>query len=115
MQINRHGSFYIRNGWPTKIIDAISDNKAKTASEIDRNKTVRETKQNFWGGTTTTSIDKDGNGTSVREFNYDNGGFKRTTSRSDGSILKESAKVKVDSETGNTTTTKKGSRISSVR
>lgn len=26
MQINRHGSFYIRNGWPTKIIDAISDN-----------------------------------------------------------------------------------------
>lgn len=23
MQINRHGSFYIRNGWPTKIIDAI--------------------------------------------------------------------------------------------
>lgn len=27
MQINKHGSFYIRNGWPTKIIDAIqSDN-----------------------------------------------------------------------------------------
>ena len=26
MQINRHGSFYIRNGWPTKIIDAVSDN-----------------------------------------------------------------------------------------
>lgn len=25
MQINRHGSFYIRNGWPTKIIDAIYD------------------------------------------------------------------------------------------
>lgn len=25
MQINRHGSFYIRNGWPTKIIDAIID------------------------------------------------------------------------------------------
>lgn len=24
MQINKHGSFYIRNGWPTKIIDAIS-------------------------------------------------------------------------------------------
>lgn len=23
MQINRHGSFYIRNGWPTKILDAI--------------------------------------------------------------------------------------------
>ena len=23
MQINKHGSFYIRNGWPTKIIDAI--------------------------------------------------------------------------------------------
>ena len=25
MQINRHGSFYLRNGWPTKIIDALSD------------------------------------------------------------------------------------------
>lgn len=25
MQINKHGSFYIRNGWPTKIIDAISE------------------------------------------------------------------------------------------
>lgn len=24
MQINKHGSFYIRNGWPTKIIDALS-------------------------------------------------------------------------------------------
>lgn len=24
MQINKHGSFYIRNGWPTKIIDAIN-------------------------------------------------------------------------------------------
>ncbi len=24
MQINKHGSFYIRNGWPTKIIDAVS-------------------------------------------------------------------------------------------
>lgn len=24
MQINKHGSFYIRNGWPTKIIDAIT-------------------------------------------------------------------------------------------
>jgi len=23
MQINKHGSFYIRNGWPTKIIDSI--------------------------------------------------------------------------------------------
>lgn len=23
MQINKHGSFYIRNGWPTKIIDAV--------------------------------------------------------------------------------------------
>jgi hypothetical protein len=23
MQINKHGSFYIRNGWPTKIIDAL--------------------------------------------------------------------------------------------
>lgn len=23
MQINKHGSFYIRNGWPTKIIDAM--------------------------------------------------------------------------------------------
>lgn len=23
MQINKHGSFYIRNGWPTKVIDAI--------------------------------------------------------------------------------------------
>lgn len=27
MQINKHGSFYIRNGWPTKIIDAINDNE----------------------------------------------------------------------------------------
>lgn len=26
MQINKHGSFYIRNGWPTKIIDAVDDN-----------------------------------------------------------------------------------------
>lgn len=25
MQINRHGSFYIRNGWPTKIIDAVTN------------------------------------------------------------------------------------------
>lgn len=25
MQINKHGSFYIRNGWPTKIIDALND------------------------------------------------------------------------------------------
>lgn len=24
MQINRHGSFYIRNGWPTKIMDAVA-------------------------------------------------------------------------------------------
>lgn len=24
MQLNKHGSFYIRNGWPTKIIDAIT-------------------------------------------------------------------------------------------
>lgn len=24
MQINKHGSFYIRNGWPTKIIGAIT-------------------------------------------------------------------------------------------
>lgn len=24
MQINRHGSFYLRNGWPTKIVDALS-------------------------------------------------------------------------------------------
>lgn len=24
MQINRHGSFYIRNGWPTKILDALA-------------------------------------------------------------------------------------------
>lgn len=26
MQFNKHGSFYIRNGWPTKIIDAINEN-----------------------------------------------------------------------------------------
>ena len=25
MQINKHGSFYIRNGWPTKIMDAITN------------------------------------------------------------------------------------------
>lgn len=25
MQINKHGSFYIRNGWPTKIVDAIQE------------------------------------------------------------------------------------------
>ncbi len=25
MQINKHGSFYIRNGWPTKAIDAITN------------------------------------------------------------------------------------------
>lgn len=25
MQINKHGSFYLRNGWPTKIIDAVRD------------------------------------------------------------------------------------------
>ena len=24
MQINKHGPFYIRNGWPTKIIDAMA-------------------------------------------------------------------------------------------
>ena len=23
MQINKHGSFYLRNGWPTKILDAV--------------------------------------------------------------------------------------------
>lgn len=27
MQINKHGSFYIRNGWPTKIIDAINEDQ----------------------------------------------------------------------------------------
>ena len=27
MQINKHGSFYLRNGWPTKIIDVIIQNK----------------------------------------------------------------------------------------
>lgn len=27
MVINKHGSFYIRNGWPTKIIDAINENE----------------------------------------------------------------------------------------
>lgn len=27
MQINKHGSFYIRNGWPTKIIDAVHYNQ----------------------------------------------------------------------------------------
>ena len=26
MQINKHSSFYLRNGWPTKIIDAIPGN-----------------------------------------------------------------------------------------
>lgn len=26
MQINKHSSFYIRNGWPTKIIDAVNEN-----------------------------------------------------------------------------------------
>lgn len=26
MQLNKHGSFYIRNGWPTKIIDAVENN-----------------------------------------------------------------------------------------
>ena len=26
MQLNKHGSFYIRNGWPTKILDAVSTN-----------------------------------------------------------------------------------------
>lgn len=26
MQINKHASFYIRNGWPTKIIDAVDNN-----------------------------------------------------------------------------------------
>jgi len=26
MQINKHGSFYLRNGWPTKIIDTIPNN-----------------------------------------------------------------------------------------
>ena len=25
MQLNKHGSFYIRNGWPTKIIDAVEE------------------------------------------------------------------------------------------
>ena len=25
MLLNKHGSFYIRNGWPTKIMDAITD------------------------------------------------------------------------------------------
>ena len=27
MKINKHGSFYIRNGWPTKILDAVSYDK----------------------------------------------------------------------------------------
>ena len=27
MQINKHGSFYIRNGWPTKIIDAVNSDQ----------------------------------------------------------------------------------------
>lgn len=26
MQINKHGSFYIRNGWPTKMMDAVAHN-----------------------------------------------------------------------------------------
>lgn len=26
--INKHGSFYVRNGWPTKILDAISNNES---------------------------------------------------------------------------------------
>lgn len=26
--INKHGSFYIRNGWPTKILDAINNNES---------------------------------------------------------------------------------------
>ena len=26
MTLNKHGSFYIRNGWPTKIMDAITSN-----------------------------------------------------------------------------------------
>ena len=26
MQLNKHGSFYIRNGWPTKIIDSVEQN-----------------------------------------------------------------------------------------
>ncbi len=26
--INRHGSFYVRNGWPTKILDAINNNES---------------------------------------------------------------------------------------
>ncbi len=26
--INKHGSFYVRNGWPTKILDAISKNES---------------------------------------------------------------------------------------
>ena len=25
MQISKHGSFYIRNGWPTKIMDALRE------------------------------------------------------------------------------------------
>lgn len=42
MQINKHGSFYIRNGWPTKIVDAITNdtlifspnNELKAVDEI---------------------------------------------------------------------------------
>ena len=42
MQINKHGSFYIRNGWPTKIVKAVSkdplifspNNELKAVDEI---------------------------------------------------------------------------------
>lgn len=30
MQINKHGSFYIRNGWPTKIIDTVDEQTQST-------------------------------------------------------------------------------------
>ena len=37
MQINKHGSFYLRNGWPTKILDAIQGNPYifSPANELD--------------------------------------------------------------------------------
>ena len=37
MQINKHGSFYLRNGWPTKIIDAVQYNPYifSPANELD--------------------------------------------------------------------------------
>lgn len=70
MQINKHGSFYIRNGWPTKIIDAVeldshifSPNNELNAVDTIGVGRVMVKSMRYWAnalGITTESKDQDG-------------------------------------------------------